>query len=168
VHSKCLFLLVCLSNVLKFLQLVFLLTYIFQIQWCISSLSLNMCISTYEGRKEGCFVVMRSTKSWCFSILGVFGKLSMKRGAWAWFHGVWTCGPKNCLSRKKSTWLSLKGYVGQRHLDCLSRKKSTSGAVQCFCCISNWGRPQVELDIWLAVWSANSTSHFALPGKPQS
>jgi len=25
--------------------------------------------------------------------LGVFGKLSM-RGAWAWFHDVWTCGAK--------------------------------------------------------------------------
>jgi hypothetical protein len=28
------------------------------------------------------------------SVLGVFGKLSMRTGAWAWFHGVWTCGPK--------------------------------------------------------------------------
>jgi hypothetical protein len=27
-------------------------------------------------------------------VLGVFGKLSRKRGAWAWFHGVWTCGVK--------------------------------------------------------------------------
>jgi hypothetical protein len=27
-------------------------------------------------------------------IYGVFGKLSMKRGAWAWFHDVWTCGAK--------------------------------------------------------------------------
>jgi hypothetical protein len=23
-----------------------------------------------------------------------FGKLSTRRGAWAWFHGVWTCGAK--------------------------------------------------------------------------
>ncbi len=27
-------------------------------------------------------------------ILGLFGKLSMRRGAWAWFHEVWTCGAK--------------------------------------------------------------------------
>jgi len=28
-------------------------------------------------------------------VLGVFGKLLMRRrGAWAWFHGVWTCGAK--------------------------------------------------------------------------
>jgi hypothetical protein len=25
-------------------------------------------------------------------ILGLFGKLSRRRGASAWFHGVWTCG----------------------------------------------------------------------------
>jgi hypothetical protein len=25
---------------------------------------------------------------------GVFGKLSTRRGAWAWFYGVWTCGAK--------------------------------------------------------------------------
>jgi len=24
----------------------------------------------------------------------VFGKLSTRRSAWAWFHGVWTCGAK--------------------------------------------------------------------------
>jgi hypothetical protein len=27
-------------------------------------------------------------------VLGVFGKLSMRRGARAWFHDVWTCGAK--------------------------------------------------------------------------
>ncbi len=27
-------------------------------------------------------------------ILDLFGKLSRRRGAWAWFHGVWTCGAK--------------------------------------------------------------------------
>ncbi len=27
-------------------------------------------------------------------VLGVFGKLLIKRGAWAWFHDVWTCGAK--------------------------------------------------------------------------
>jgi hypothetical protein len=24
-------------------------------------------------------------------VLGVFGKLSMRRCAWAWFHDIWTC-----------------------------------------------------------------------------
>jgi hypothetical protein len=27
-------------------------------------------------------------------VLGVFGKLLMRRGAWAWFHDVWTSGTK--------------------------------------------------------------------------
>jgi hypothetical protein len=27
-------------------------------------------------------------------VLGVFGKLSIRRGAWAWIHDVWTCGAK--------------------------------------------------------------------------
>ncbi len=27
-------------------------------------------------------------------ILGIFGKLSMRRGAWAWFHNIWTCMAK--------------------------------------------------------------------------
>jgi hypothetical protein len=27
-------------------------------------------------------------------VLAVFEKLWMRRGAWAWFHDVWTCGPK--------------------------------------------------------------------------
>jgi hypothetical protein len=26
--------------------------------------------------------------------LGLFGKLSRRRGALAWFHGVWTCDAK--------------------------------------------------------------------------
>jgi hypothetical protein len=42
-----------------------------------------------------CFVVMRSTILGCLDcVLGVFGKLLMRRGAWAWFHDVWTCGAK--------------------------------------------------------------------------
>jgi hypothetical protein len=47
--------------------------------------------------KEGslfCFVKMRS---WDASdrVLGVFGKLSMRRrGAWSWVHDVWTCSVK--------------------------------------------------------------------------
>ncbi len=51
--------------------------------------------------KEGslfCFVVMRSTELVSVHasdhVLGVFGKLSMRRGARAWFHDVWTCGAK--------------------------------------------------------------------------
>ncbi len=27
-------------------------------------------------------------------VLGVFGKLLMRMGAWAWFHDVWTCNAK--------------------------------------------------------------------------
>jgi hypothetical protein len=40
---------------------------------------------------------MRSTKLGYASdrILGVFGKLSRRRGAWAWFHGIWNCGAKD-------------------------------------------------------------------------
>jgi hypothetical protein len=56
----------------------------------------------YLSMKEGslfCFVVIKSTEPGCFRlcqdhVLGVFGKLWMRRGAWAWFHGVWTCRAK--------------------------------------------------------------------------
>jgi hypothetical protein len=27
-------------------------------------------------------------------VLGVFGKLWTRRGAWAWFHDIWTSGAK--------------------------------------------------------------------------
>jgi hypothetical protein len=27
-------------------------------------------------------------------VLGVFGKFSTRRGAWAWFNDVWTCSAK--------------------------------------------------------------------------
>jgi len=27
-------------------------------------------------------------------VLGIFEKLFTRRGAWAWFHGVWTCSVK--------------------------------------------------------------------------
>jgi len=27
-------------------------------------------------------------------VLSLFGKLLRKRGAWVWFHGIWTCGAK--------------------------------------------------------------------------
>jgi hypothetical protein len=42
-----------------------------------------------------CFVVMRSLKGDALDcVLDVFGKLSTRRGAWAWLHGVWTCDAK--------------------------------------------------------------------------
>jgi hypothetical protein len=42
-----------------------------------------------------CFVLIRSTKLGCFkSCCCLFGKLSMRQGASAWFHGIWTCGAK--------------------------------------------------------------------------
>jgi hypothetical protein len=44
--------------------------------------------------KEGClfvlFVLIRSN----IPVLGLFGKLSRRRGALARFQGVWTCGAK--------------------------------------------------------------------------
>jgi hypothetical protein len=41
-----------------------------------------------------CFVLMRS---WDASdcVLGVFGKVLMRRGAWTWFREVWTCSAKS-------------------------------------------------------------------------
>jgi len=51
--------------------------------------------------KEGClffivlFVPMRSTKPGCFRLHSwSLWKALEERGAWAWFHGVWTCGAK--------------------------------------------------------------------------
>ncbi len=44
-----------------------------------------------------CFVLMRSTELGCCRTdcnLGLFGKLSRRRGAWAWFHDVRICGAK--------------------------------------------------------------------------
>jgi hypothetical protein len=57
-------------------------------------------LSIYEGRKVVCLFVL-----FCFActyeihwigivFLGLFGKLSTRRGAWAWFHDIWTCGAK--------------------------------------------------------------------------
>jgi len=28
------------------------------------------------------------------TFFSLFGKLLRRRGAWAWFHGVWTCGAR--------------------------------------------------------------------------
>jgi hypothetical protein len=41
-----------------------------------------------------CFVVMRSTEDASIHVLDTFGKILIKRGAWAWFHDIWTCGAK--------------------------------------------------------------------------
>jgi hypothetical protein len=43
-----------------------------------------------------CFVLLRSTQLGDASdcVLGLFGKLLTRRGALAWFHGIWTCGAK--------------------------------------------------------------------------
>jgi hypothetical protein len=39
-----------------------------------------------------CFVLMRSTKPGCFRSRSWFlWKALEEEGAWAWFHGVWTC-----------------------------------------------------------------------------
>ncbi len=54
-------------------------------------------VAIYLWRKVVCFVLqLWDPLNWDASdrVLGVFGKLSMRRGAWAWFHGVWTCGAK--------------------------------------------------------------------------
>jgi hypothetical protein len=53
--------------------------------------------SIYEGRLFVCFVLyLWDPLNWDASnhLLGLFGKLSRRRGAWAWFHDVWTCGAK--------------------------------------------------------------------------
>ncbi len=45
--------------------------------------------SIYEARLFVCFVVLRSTKLGASDrVLDIVGKLLMRRGAWAWFHGV--------------------------------------------------------------------------------
>jgi hypothetical protein len=31
-------------------------------------------------------------------VLDVFGQVLMRRGAWAWFHDVWTCSAKKFLN----------------------------------------------------------------------
>jgi hypothetical protein len=45
-----------------------------------------------EGSLLVLFVFMRSFEPDASnSVLSLFGKLSRRRGALAWFHGVWTC-----------------------------------------------------------------------------
>jgi hypothetical protein len=48
--------------------------------------------------KEGCLICLYLWDPWNWDasdcVLGVFGKLSIRRGAWAWFNDIWTCGAK--------------------------------------------------------------------------
>jgi hypothetical protein len=47
--------------------------------------------------KEGslfCIVLFCTEQDGSIHVLGVFGKLLMRRGACAWFHDIWTCGAK--------------------------------------------------------------------------
>jgi hypothetical protein len=70
----------------------------------------------YLWRKVVCFVlVFLFSKLWdslnqdaSDRVLDVFGKLLMRRGAWAWFHDdVWTCSVK-VLEYKMTSWLKIK------------------------------------------------------------
>ncbi len=57
----------------------------------------NMPHNVYLWRKVVClfcFVCtyeIHQTKINDFCVLGFVGKLLTRRGAWAWFHGIWTC-----------------------------------------------------------------------------
>jgi hypothetical protein len=49
----------------------------------------------YLWRKVVCFVVMRSIEPECFrSCSWCIWKAPTRRGAWAWFHDIWTCSAK--------------------------------------------------------------------------
>jgi hypothetical protein len=62
----------------------------------------SLCVkkNIYLSMKEVvCFVLFCSceihqTGMLSDRVLGVFGKLLTRRGAWAWFHDIWTCGTK--------------------------------------------------------------------------
>ncbi len=62
-------------------------------------LELFVCSNIYLWSK-GClfvlFVFIKIHPTWNASdrVLGVFGKLSTRRDAWAWFHDIWTCSAK--------------------------------------------------------------------------
>jgi hypothetical protein len=47
-----------------------------------------------------CFVITEIQPNWdaLDRVLGVFGKLSMRRGAWAWFHNVWNWSVQKFLN----------------------------------------------------------------------
>jgi hypothetical protein len=53
--------------------------------------------SIYEGRLFVLFCLYQwdpPNQDASDLIFGLFGKLSRRRGAWAWFHGIWTCNAK--------------------------------------------------------------------------
>jgi len=59
----------------------------------------NINIPIYHRRKVVRFVLFCSyedplNQDASDHVLGVFGKLSTRRSACAWFHDVWTCGAK--------------------------------------------------------------------------
>jgi hypothetical protein len=56
-------------------------------------------ISLYLWSKGSLFVLfvfIKIHRTWNASdcVLSVFGKLSTRRDAWAWFHDIWTCSAK--------------------------------------------------------------------------
>jgi len=62
-------------------------------------------MNIYQWRKVVCFVLFCSYEIHWTGMLqimflvslessGVFGKLLMRMGAWAWLHDIWTCGSK--------------------------------------------------------------------------
>jgi len=70
----------------------------FYMIWFASSWTfLCIYIYLYLSRKVVCFVLwLWDPLNWDASdhVLGVFGKLLTRRGAWAWFHDLWTYGAK--------------------------------------------------------------------------
>jgi hypothetical protein len=62
---------------------------------------LKHVILQYLSKKECSLFVLFCLYLWdppnqyaSYYILGLFGKPSMRRGAWAWFHNIWTCMAK--------------------------------------------------------------------------
>jgi len=50
--------------------------------------------SIFEGRSFVLFCSYEIHRTRMLQIVFFFGKLSMRRGGWGWFRGVWTCGAK--------------------------------------------------------------------------
>jgi hypothetical protein len=94
-----------------------------------------------------CFVLyLWDPPNWDASdrLLGVFGKLSTRRGAWAWFRDVWTCSAKVLEYRRISS-LKIK-------LNCSWKFRR------------NWNVPLVLLERswWRGNTWANGTGHTSL------
>ncbi len=70
--------------------------------WWPENQLLAQCYKQITPQKLGIYLWSKVVCLFCFApnwdasdqLLGVFGKLSTRRGAWAWFHDVWTCGAK--------------------------------------------------------------------------